>query len=323
MYHVPQWSCGIWTSMNKIFVSIVGLFLAISAKAEIPDWFISPPSDNHQQYYISAEGMTQEQAQKQAMTQLSQRLLSNIESQTNYQTSRVNSQEVSEFTTKVSIKGINAKLPYPDLINKLVDTEAMSFRGLFSFDKSKVQQAIQQQYSDVEQQLQTIVNNTQQAPFECSLAQKIHEQDLIQFKELSAVINNNWPEHSKANSTVLLKQLDNCLQDRELTLEISSGYSRISSYIDDMLAQWHVAEVDKSNTELKVSMTEDKFSRFGLKGLKLVGKIKLIENNKVILSKEIITRGYHPQTLTKARLNAQKLFTQQLDLHLKGKLRSN
>lgn len=297
-------------------------FSSFTISAQIPDWYVSPPSDSASEYIIAAEGMTQELAIKKATSQLSQRFLTAISSESSYQSNKVNNKTVSEFKERVSSKGFSANFPAPKILNKQVDKQIHSFYGLFSFNKQEVKRALVAQYQSLALELSSVVADATYSPFKCSVNEIKQQDQLATFEQLTSVIKTNWVSESTQEADTLFNTLEQCFQNRRLMLVMPAGYLSVDTHIKQMIADWNASIVPASAAMLTVAVNKKEFTRFGQKGIKLETTVQLVENGDAIISEQLSVSGYNPKSADKALANAQKKLNKQLTIKIKQQLRS-
>ncbi|WP_440904335.1 hypothetical protein ACMZOO_16180 [Catenovulum sp. SX2] len=108
----------------------------------IPEWYIAPPPDNDEEYIIVAQGMNQQEASRDSLRVLSERLLTYVESESNLQSHKINNREVSEYTNKVKFVGLRANYPSPIIDLHEYSKKLGIYFGLFRFKKSEVLNAL-------------------------------------------------------------------------------------------------------------------------------------------------------------------------------------
>lgn len=304
----------------RCFGLIVALFSS-AAMALPPQWFTQPPQDTPLYFHISAQGLSQEKAQKNALTQLSQRLLTSVESEIKIQNAQVNGEHISDFKEKVTMKGFKAQFPSPEVISSSYDSETMTIYELFRFDKTKVQRALLNQYNELHQSLLQVTKHSEHNPIQCSLDEKQKSQQLQTFKQLSKVIQVNWPLQNITSTASILEKLAACFDSRQIKFDGTPSYPAMNVYFQQLLADWNVTSRAQAPAEFRVKIKQKNFTRFGQKGVRLSAVVQLLEHDDILVSKTLYASGYHGKSKTKALASAQKKLQQQFDTNIKTILR--
>ncbi|WP_440904336.1 hypothetical protein ACMZOO_16185 [Catenovulum sp. SX2] len=141
-------------------------------------------------------------------------------------------------------------------------------------------------------------------------------------KQLFIVIKANWRDKPKRDTQILSDLFAECMSSRKLTLNLSSEYPLVRTYVEQLLSDWKAINEINQHTTLNIYISSQEIKRFGQIGIKLEADIALIEVGQKIISEKVSMTGYSPKNVEKAYVSAQQKLVKAIELKLKHKLRN-
>lgn len=300
--------------LTTLLLSVCWLNACVSTTANVDNlWYQKPVLDTEQQWLIIASGYNQQQAAKVAQAELSQRLLTRIQNQTDINQTVINDQSVTSMNNNISTQGANLPLPYPDLIKSSIDDVGL-FYGLFRFDKATIFKFIAEQINTHEQAMVVFNRQQQQAlPVQCLVNSKKQKTVTQELSELYLIAQLNGNVNAKTMETKVLEQFhlkrQQCLNDARLALKLS-GFNLVDQYIKQQVSDWRILGHEQTNNhdaeQLTLTINERTFVRFNQQAIELSANVTLQQNKTILSSFSTTITGYHPTSKNDARLHAEK-----------------